>query len=275
MRSKGKNGVPIVLILFLISIFSYLINPLFTIIFSLLLIAYIVYKYGFLYIAMGAAKAYNQKDYEVALQKYKKAAMLKTANGLIMNNYAVLEMKKGSSQTAENFLSDVLNNKKLTDIEILSLSVSKSIALWRNGKKSEAISLLEEINTKSESTSVYETLSTLYIMNNNYDKAISLINKGLEYNDNSVILKSNLGEVNFKLGHYDNAEKLLSVLVDKDIKFIEPYYYYGLILKKKGNYDKAREMLEKSLTTNDSLLTVVTKEDSEKALTSLAFDSLN
>jgi hypothetical protein len=48
--------------------------------------------------------------------------------------------------------------------------------------------------------------------------------------------------------------------------FIEPYYFYALILKQKGENEKAIELLEKSLDTNDSLLTTVSKDSATKIL---------
>ena len=87
-------------------------------------------------------------------------------------------------------------------------------------------------------------------------------------------MKSNNGEIKFKEGNYDEASKIFYNLINEDIKFVEPFYYLGLIETKNNNFDKAKELLEKAQNLNQSLITLVKFEDIEQAYNRVIFKSL-
>ena len=90
-----------------------------------------------------------------------------------------------------------------------------------------------------------------------------------EYNKDSTVLLSNEAEVYYKLGNFQKSEELFKPLIDKKVKFAEPYYYTGLLAKERGEREKAIDLLEKVIDCNDSLLTTVSKEDAQEILGAL------
>ena len=141
-----------------------------------------------------------------------------------------------------------------------------TLYLWKTGNIESAINNLKYLLSKEESSYIYETLTSLLLIDGRVDEALELLKKALEYDDTNNILKSNFGEANFKLGNTKIAEEIFKSLLEENILFIEPYYFYALILKQKGENEKAIELLEKSLDTNDSLLTTVSKDSATKIL---------
>ena len=103
-------------------------------------------------------------------------------------------------------------------------------------------------------------------MNKNYDEALEYIKKGLEYNKDSNVLLSNEAEVYYKLGNFQKSEELFKPLIESKVNFAEPYYQTGLLAKEIGEREKAIELLEKVIDCNDSLLTTVSKEETQEIL---------
>ena len=161
------------------------------------------------------------------------------------------------------------NLKKLDDASKYSMSVSKAIALWKENMMSDSLTELRALLEKSENTYAYETITSLLIIDRNYDEALTYTQKGLKYNKDSNVLLSNEAEIYYKLGNYKKAEELFAPLIEDNVKFAEPYYYTGLLCKERGEKEKAMDLLEKVLDCNDSLLTTVSKEDAQNILSAL------
>ena len=143
------------------------------------------------------------------------------------------------------------------------------LVAWKNNKSDEAINYLKELLEESETTYLYETLTSLLIVNNKLDDALTIIDKGLNYNDTSNVLKSNFAEANYLLGNYNVAEVKFKELVDSNVSFMEPYYYLGLILLNNNENDAALEILKKATLFNDSLVSLVNCEKIKNLITSI------
>lgn len=228
-----------------------------------------IYRQSYLLSVIKANKAYVAKDFETALEKYKKAISSKFVNASTIRGYVLIELKYGSAENAKNVLSDILKSRNFKSHELLALKVSNSLILWKLGNLDEAVNILKNLLENEKSTYIYETLTTLLLIDNRTEEALELIKEALKYDESNNILRSNFGEVNFKLGNFDIAEETFSTLINENILFIEPYYFYGLILKEKGENEKAIELLKQALDTNDSLLTTVSKADAKRILNEL------
>lgn len=97
----------------------------------------------------------------------------------------------------------------------------------------------------------------------------------MEFNSDNNIIKSNYAELCFKFEQFDEAEKTFDYLINENVKFIEPYYYSALLERKKGNCDKAFELLRIAESFNESLVSLITHKDIEQALNSVLIKSLN
>lgn len=234
-----------------------------------LIISFSIYKQSYLINVIKGNKAYAIKDFDTALEKYKKAVTSKFVNAGVIRGYILIELKHGNPETANEVLTNILNTRTFNSHELLALNVSKALILWKLGNIDKAINTLKNLLENEKSTYIYETLTTLLLIKGNINESLEIIEEGLDYDENNTILKSNFGEANYKLGNIDIAEETFSSLLEENVSFIEPYYFSALLLKEKDQKDKAIELLKSGLETNDSLLTTVSKDDAQKVLDEL------
>ena len=250
-------------ILFFIIIFlvTLSINKILAITLLLVALCILLGKNIYLRKIIKANKLYAGKNYSEALKLYRQTVNRKNIPGFIVNNYLIMELKYGDCTIAQNYINSLsLNNSKIKSADLLSIKISKSLVAWKNNKSDEAINYLKELLEESETTYLYETLTSLLIVNNKLDDALTIIDKGLNYNDSSNVLKSNFAEANYLLGNYNVAEVKFKELVDSNVSFMEPYYYLGLILLNNNENDAALEILKKATLFNDSLVSLVNCE---------------
>lgn len=231
-----------------------------------LIVIFLLYTKRYIVYAFQGSKAYNMKNFTYALERYRKSVKVSGCKGAIVTSYLIVEIKYGKPSLALDYINKNMNNKKFDEATKYSMSVSKAIALWKENMALDSLNLLKDLLKTSENTYAYETLTTLLIMNKNYDEALEYIKKGLDYNKDSNVLLSNEAEVYYKLGNFQKSEKLFKPLIESKVNFAEPYYYTGLLAKERGEREKAIELLEKVIDCNDSLLTTVSKEETQEIL---------
>lgn len=231
-----------------------------------LIVIFLLYTKRYIVYAFQGSKAYNMKNFTYALERYRKSVKVSGCKGAIVTSYLIVEIKYGKPSLALDYINKNMNNKKFDEATKYSMSVSKAIALWKENMALDSLNLLKDLLKTSENTYAYETLTTLLIMNKNYDEALEYIKKGLDYNKDSNVLLSNEAEVYYKLGNFQKSEELFKPLIESKVNFAEPYYYTGLLAKERGEREKAIELLEKVVDCNDSLLTTVSKEEAQEIL---------
>lgn len=231
-----------------------------------LIVIFLLYTKRYIVYAFQGSKAYNMKNFTYALERYRKSVKVSGCKGAIVTSYLIVEIKYGKPSLALDYINKNMNNKKFDEATKYSMSVSKAIALWKENMALDSLNLLKDLLKTSENTYAYETLTTLLIMNKNYDEALEYIKKGLDYNKDSKVLLSNEAEVYYKLGNFQKSEELFKPLIKSKVNFAEPYYYTGLLAKERGEREKAIELLEKVVDCNDSLLTTVSKEEAQEIL---------
>ena len=240
----------------------------------LLLIYLIITKHYFIKVYKGM-KAYKIENYSNALENYRDAALSKYCNGPIISNYLICELKYGKPSIAREYLDENLISKNIKSNEKLNLEVTKAIVLWKTNSQEEAINLLKHLIENNKNTYIYETLTSLLLASGKFNEAKKYISEAMEFNSDNNIIKSNYAELCFKFEQFDEAEKTFDYLINENVKFIEPYYYSALLERKKGNCDKAFELLRIAESFNESLVSLITHKDIEQALNSVLIKSLN
>lgn len=267
---KIKQSTIYILLFAIVFLIAFSINKILAI--SMLIIALCIFigKNIYLRQIIKANKLFVKKDYDAALKLYRANIKRKNIFGFIINNYLIMELKFGDSIIAEESANSIsLENKNIKPADLLSIKISKALIAWKNNRNDEAILALENLLNEAENTYLYETLTSLLIVNNKLDYALSIVNKGLQYNDSSSVLKSNYAEIQYLLNNVEIAEENFRALVDENVSFMEPYYYLGIILIDKNEKDKGLELLNKSLTFNDSLVSLVNSEKIKNIISSI------
>ena len=240
----------------------------------LFLIYLIITKHYFIKVYKGM-KAYKIENYSNALENYRDAALSKYCNGPIISNYLICELKYGKPSIAREYIDENLISKNINSNEKLNLEVTKAIVLWKTNSQEEAINLLKHLIENNKNTYIYETLTSLLLASGKFNEAKKYISEAMEFNSDNNIIKSNYAELCFKFEQFDEAEKTFDYLINENVKFIEPYYYSALLERKKGNCDKAFELLRIAESFNESLVSLITHKDIEQALNSVLIKSLN
>lgn len=240
----------------------------------LFLIYLIITKYYFIKVYKGM-KAYKIENYSNALENYRDAALSKYCIGPIISNYLICELKYGKPSIAREYINENLISKNIKSNEKLNLEVTKAIVLWKTNSQEEAINLLKHLIENNKNTYIYETLTSLLLASGKFNEAKKYISEAMEFNSDNNIIKSNYAELCFKFEQFDEAEKTFDYLINENVKFIEPYYYSALLERKKGNCDKAFELLRIAESFNESLVSLITHKDIEQALNSVLIKSLN
>ena len=240
----------------------------------LFLIYLIITKHYFIKVYKGM-KAYKIENYSNALENYRDAALSKYCNSPIISNYLICELKYGKPSIAREYIDENLISKNIKSNEKLNLEVTKAIVLWKTNSQEEAINLLKHLIENNKNTYIYETLTSLLLASGKFNEAKKYISEAMEFNSDNNILKSNYAELCFKFEQFDEAEKTFDYLINENVKFIEPYYYSALLERKKGNCDKAFELLRIAESFNESLVSLITHKDIEQALNSVLIKSLN
>lgn len=240
----------------------------------LFLIYLIITKHYFIKVYKGM-KAYKIENYSNALENYRDAALSKYCIGPIISNYLICELKYGKPSIAREYIDENLISKNIKSNEKLNLEVTKAIVLWKTNSQEEAINLLKHLIENNKNTYIYETLTSLLLASGKFNEAKKYISEAMEFNSDNNIIKSNYAELCFKFEQFDEAEKTFDYLINENVKFIEPYYYSALLERKKGNCDKAFELLRIAENFNESLVSLITHKDIEQALNSVLIKSLN
>lgn len=240
----------------------------------LFLIYLIITKHYFIKVYKGM-KAYKIENYSNALENYRDAALSKYCIAPIISNYLICELKYGKTSIAREYIDENLISKNIKSNEKLNLEVTKAIVLWKTNSQEEAINLLKHLIENNKNTYIYETLTSLLLASGKFNEAKKYISEAMEFNSDNNIIKSNYAELCFKFEQFDEAEKTFDYLINENVKFIEPYYYSALLERKKGNCDKAFELLRIAESFNESLVSLITHKDIEQALNSVLIKSLN
>lgn len=240
----------------------------------LFLIYLIITKHYFIKVYKGM-KAYKIENYSNALENYRDAALSKYCNGPIISNYLICELKYGKPSIAREYIDENLISKNIKSNEKLNLEVTKAIVLWKTNSQEKAINLLKHLIENNKNTYIYETLTSLLLASGKFNESKKYISEAMEFNSDNNIIKSNYAELCFKFEQFDEAEKTFDYLINENVKFIEPYYYSALLERKKGNCDKAFELLRIAESFNESLVSLITHKDIEQALNSVLIKSLN
>ena len=268
---KKTNHIPIIIVIVLLV--TFFVN---SILFFLALAAVAIYLFitkGYFISVFKGTKAHKNEDYKTALDYYRKAVQAKNVNGSIISSYILMELKHGNVDKAKKYIDENLNNRSFNSREYTDLTLCESLVLWKTNDHEKAINSLMSSLDDNKSTVAYETLSSYLVISTRFHEAREIITEGLEFNDSSNVLKSNLAELNYLTGDITEAYDVFNTLVEANVNFMEPFYYTGIELHKAGKYDEASKMFNEALNKNDSLISLVTRAQVEKALEAVTFKS--
>ena len=240
---------------------------------SILLLSFIIFKLTInkhlIYMFKGAKKL-RANNLEEALSLYRKAALCNSSNVKAIKTYVFLELKIGSYAEALETLKRIVSKRKFLPEDANQLDLLQAILYWKLNDIKTSLQILDDLKTNNfNSLNFYEVYGYVLIQYENFEKAISISNEGLKVDELSQIIRANLGEVFYKIGDIEKACFYFDELIDECVNFSEPYYFMGIISKEKEDFYKAKELLNKALKYDESILSNLSKNDIENALISI------
>ena len=119
-----------------------------------------------------------------------------------------------------------------------------------------------------KNTNMYCTLGYLFNILETPENAVKFNKEAYEYNKDHAVILDNLGQAYYLLKENKKAKEIYEEVMEKEPKFPEAYYNFGLVLLEEGDKVRAKTMFEEALTKPFHNLTTVTKEEIETKLAS-------
>lgn len=257
----------IIIVIFMVISFrfnAYLGNGLLSI-----FILYKLYSLRSYFYAMVGNTNYAKGQKDKAMQYFKKASEIKNCSPRIATSYAYLLLKEKDVEGSKEILDKLMSKSNLKLEEESIIKMTLALVYWKKDDINLAVETLEEVYSKFKNSTLYESLGYLLIIQGNYNKALEFNLEAVDYDGSNDVIKDNLAQSYYHLGNYEKASEIYESLTSKGASFAEPYYYYGLLLKKKGETEKAKEMIKTALNFKESFLSRLTKDMMEMELNKL------
>ena len=231
------------------------------------LIVLLIIKRATVFQMIGRAE-YGKGSLQKALAWYKRAYKTGSAKPQTIVSYAYLHLKTGNIEEADNIL-EALSRRNLIKQDRLVLSSNYALIEWKKGNLDKAIEILEDVIKEYETSNIYGSLGYMYIQKGDIDKAYDFNLKAFDYNSSNSIIRDNLGQVLYLKGNYDRAVEIYEPLMETNPTFPDAYYNYALVLREKGEPEKALEKAKAAKKYDLSFLSTITKDDLDSLIDSL------
>ncbi len=177
--------------------------------------------------------------------------------------YAYTLLRNGYVDEAETIINKatVIGKQSLSEKELMGADFNRALIVWKKGDLSGAIVKLEELYEKDYKTPAFlGSLSSLYLLNKEFDKALEIAKEGTQLSTTDFVSQDNMGQAYIELGMMDEALELYKKLIPCGPKFLEAYYNYATVLEKRGSLEKARRYYGIALTFEEKFFSIVTHD---------------
>ena len=239
-----------------------------------LIIAFLCYTKRATLITQSANQHYFVKgNVEKAKKLYEKAYKTGDMSPQCKLAYSSFCLRENYFDKGKRILSEIINSKRSDEKSKMNAKHNLAVLIWKEGNLDEAIELLEEVHKKMFATNTYGTLGVLYLdrakRDHDFERELPFMLEAYDYNDSDKTIADNLGELYLIMEEYEKASEVYNALLKTQQLSPMPYYNYGLVLKRMGDIDGARENFEKALDCRFSSVMTVTRETVEKELSKL------
>lgn len=243
----------------LIALIAFIYKPSLGIALLVLSLIYLAYSKRAFYYFFKGNSLYNAGKIDESFVCFEKAMKVNTVSSRIQNAYGYYLLRNRNLERAEEVFKSI-DQKNASAVDKNQTRLNLALLYWKQDKLIEALTELETVYNDFKCTAMYESYGYLLVVAKDYEKAMKINLEGKEYDNSNKIILDNLGETYYHLRDYDKAYEIYTALVDQSPTFPEPYYHFALVLKEKGENDKALEMLNKALSYKESYLSEVSHD---------------
>lgn len=231
-----------------------------------LMLIYGIYHFIPSYYIIKGNKAYAAGDDEASCMWYKKAYDTGRTKVETKTSYAYILMRTGNADEAEKVLDTIIRVRGLDPKKKNLAKQQRCMVYYRQGRLDEALEEAYELyNNGYKTSNLYSMLGYFKQLNNApLDETLQICEEAYEYDDENRDILDNLSVCYYKLGRYEDAERISDKLLQKNTEFVEGCYHGAQIALKTGNKDKARKCIEMLQNCKRSGMTTVTEEEIKK-----------
>ncbi len=230
------------------------------------ILAYGIYSYIPSFYVIKANKAYQDGDFEESKKWYKKAYDTNRAKLTMKVSYAYILLRTGDNDEAEAVLDRIIRAKGIKPEQKKQAKQQRCMVYFKQGRLDEAMEEAYEIfdGGNYKNTTLYGMLGYFKYLHDDVDDALKFCLEAYDYNNEDRDIMDNLSLCYYKKGEYEKAKEISDKIISENPKFVEAYYHGAQIAVKCGNYETAKEYLEKIPGCRWSNMTTVTHEEVDR-----------
>lgn len=228
--------------------------------------AFGIYQYLPMYYVTRGNQAFQRGDEQEAYKWYKKGYDTGRMNVKTKSSYAYLLMRLDKADEAEKILDPIIRVKGLDPKKKNVAKQQRCMVYYRQGRIKEAVDeAMELYNDGYRTSNLYGMLGYFKQLNgDDMDEVLKICEEAYEYDKDNRDILDNLALCYYKLGRYEDAEKISDELMANSDTFVEGCYHGAQIALALGKHDKAKELLSKLAECKRSAMTTITEEEIEK-----------
>lgn len=150
------------------------------------------------------------------------------------------------------------------------------LAYWKLGEIDRAVEIYEKIFEKVQTVNMYSTLGFLLIAQGDqmgdYQKALDFNRKAYDYDDTDASIVDNLGQVLYRTGEIEEAEKMFEKALSIKPTQFDTLYFLSRIRISQDRVEEAKKMLDTALDKTYSIFNTVPRENAIELARSIGMD---
>ena len=231
----------------------------FKIVITLAVLIFAVYKLTPMILKHFAIRAYNQGNIAKTLRLYKTASDLFGKHIQYKTEYGLILMRIGEFKEAENIFNEIILDTSVEKKNKINVYAYRAMAYHKQGRNNDALEDMEELYKTSKSSVVYGMLGFLKQLTG--ESAVSFCEEAYDYNSDDRDICDNMLVAYTREGRLDKATEIAENLREKYPDFVEAFYHSAQLELKKGNFKKAKDLINKTDNCRRSMLTTVSEEE--------------
>lgn len=222
-----------------------------------------------------AHRAFRRGDETAALDAFAKAEAGGRLTASATASYAYLALKNGRTEEAGTLLATALRRgrrgKGLKEGDRNLLETYQSLVLWKEGRLTEAVVLLERLLEGGYRTAaLYGNLGYLLQEQGDLSRAEAVCREAVDWDDKGKVLLDNLASLYLRQGETEKAAEVYQRLLSLEPRFPEAWWGAGRVALGAADAAEARRCWEMALTLPFNALSTVERSAVEEALAALS-----
>ncbi len=214
------------------------------------------------YVIMGN-RAFSEGKDEESCAWYKKAYDTGRTKVEVKTSYAYILMRTGNADEAERVLDTIIRVKGLAPQKKNLAKQQRAMVYYKQGRLDEALEEAQELfDSGYKTVNLYGMMGYFKQLHGDpLDETLAICEEAYDYDDENRDILDNLSICYYKLGRYEDAERISDKLLENNTEFVEGCYHGAQIAMKLGKTDKARKCLEMLSKCKRSGMTTITEEE--------------